>query len=111
MFRTLILTTEQRIKLLFWARQILSTLYKHVCQAAVTLSLDIDDTLWTLSRMTSPNGAGVRTFLGPWFRTIQFTFLAVSSSLDIVLCSPDPVTVPGAGAVLTLKLPSTLPAA
>jgi len=89
----------------------LSTLDEDVCQAAVTLGLDVDDTLRTLARMTLADGARMRTALRPWLQTFQLTFLTIGSSLDFILGPPDPVAVSGACAVLTRQLSSAFSAA
>ena len=59
----------------------MSTLDEDVCQAAVTLGLDVDDTLRTLARVTLADGARMRTALRPWLRAFQLTFLTIGSSL------------------------------
>ena len=125
-FWTLILAAEQRVLVLLGAGQIFSTLDENVGQAAVTFGLDVDDTHRTLSLVTFANGAPMRTSLGPRFQTLQLTLLAIGSSLtihckirvyhrvsaylDIILRPPDPVTVPGACAVLTRQLAPTFSA-
>ena len=80
-FGTLILAAKQRVLILLGAGQILSTLDENVGQAAVTLHLDIDNTLRTLSRVTSAYGAGVRAALGPGLRAFQFTLLTIGPRL------------------------------
>lgn len=82
----------------------MATLDEDVCQAAVTLGLDVDHTLRTLARVTFADGARMRTALRPWLQTFQLTLLTIGSSLDAILGPPDPVTVSGACAVLTRQL-------
>ena len=63
----------------------MTTLDEDVCQAAVTLGLDVDDTLRTLAsvaRVTFADGARMRTALGPWLQTFQLTLLTIGSSLN-----------------------------
>ena len=59
----------------------MSTFDEDVCQATVTLGLDVDDTLRTLARMTLADGARMRTALWPWLQAFQLTFLTIGSSL------------------------------
>lgn len=110
-FGTLVLAAKQRVLVLLGAGQILSTLDENVGQAAVTLHLDVDDTLRTLARVTSPDGAGVRATLGPGLRAFQLTLLTIGPRLDRILHASDPVTVSGAGAVLTRQLSAAFSAA
>ena len=81
-FGTLVLAAKQRVLIILGAGQILSTLEENVGQAAVTLHLDVDDTLRTLARVTSTDGAGVRATLWPWLRASQLTLLTICPCLN-----------------------------
>jgi len=106
---TLVLAAGHILLLIDRGRQELSTLPEQICEATVTLDLDIGCAGLAWRRVTG-EGTGVGAPGGSGDQALHLTLLAVDAGQHHVGCVPDLVTVPGTHVVPTGQLPPTLPA-